>query len=459
MCGWINADCKMTGFKYIIRSIVFYRKQHLALICGMAVTAAVLTGALIVGDSIRYSLTHMVDARLGNTRFAVVGGSRFMDVNLAPNLAKTLHVPVSPILMLRGIVIHPDSGTRINQAQIIGVDSSFAGISRSPFRCPAGDEAVISKTTADKLNLKIGNELLVRVESASMIPVSSPFAKEPAPTVAMRLKIIDIATNDQLGKFNLGNDQSSVNNVFVSLSFLGRKLELAGLANTMLIAAQKENYTLSDIEVSLQSQWTLRDLGLAVRKQPGNNVYDLVSDRVFIDTVLEREIDKAVLPHQKAVTYLVNDIGFNGKHIPYSFASAVSSSISGNKPEGNEVNINTWAKEDLKAGVGDSITLTYYKIGNQHELHEISQKFIIRNIIDNISRNPDSSLMPRFQGLSGTGNCRDWDAGVPIDLKRIRDKDEKYWDDYRGTPKVILSLETGKRLWKNPFGSLTSTAI
>ncbi len=64
--------------------------------------------------------------------------------------------------------------------------------------------------------------------------------------------------------------------------------------------------------------------------------------------------------------------------------------------------------------------------------------------------------MPRFQGLSEAGNCSDWDAGVPIDLKRIRDKDEKYWDDYRGTPKVLLSLETGRKLWKNPFGSLTT---
>jgi putative ABC transport system permease protein len=80
----------------------------------------------------------------------------------------------------------------------------------------------------------------------------------------------------------------------------------------------------------------------------------------------------------------------------------------------------------------------------------------IKDIIGNTANHIDSSLMPRFQGLSEAGSCSDWDAGVPIDLKRIRDKDEKYWDDYRGTPKVLLSLETGKKLWRNPFGSLTT---
>ncbi len=78
----------MTFYTYIIRSIVHFRKQHLALFFGMAVSTAVLTGALIVGNSIRYSLNNLVDTRLGKTRFAIVGGSRFMDIHLAGNLSQ-----------------------------------------------------------------------------------------------------------------------------------------------------------------------------------------------------------------------------------------------------------------------------------------------------------------------------------------------------------------------------------
>ena len=50
----------MTDWKYIIRSLKFYARQHLALLMGIAVTSAVLTGALTAGDSIRYSLHKMV---------------------------------------------------------------------------------------------------------------------------------------------------------------------------------------------------------------------------------------------------------------------------------------------------------------------------------------------------------------------------------------------------------------
>jgi len=58
--------------------------------------------------------------------------------------------------------------------------------------------------------------------------------------------------------------------------------------------------------------------------------------------------------------------------------------------------------------------------------------------------------------MANAGSCSDWDAGVPIDLEAIRDKDEKYWDDYRGTPKAFINLQTGKEIWSNPFGNFTA---
>jgi putative ABC transport system permease protein len=174
----------MTNLRYIIRSLVFYRKQHLALFFGMAVSAAVLTGALIVGDSIRYSLGKMVATRLGKTQFAIIGGSRFMDANLAGSLAKALQIPVSPVLMLQGIAIELDSDIRVNKVGVIGIDSSFNGISESPVPVPGDDETVIGQNLADRLNVKVGEELLVRVENANLIPVNAPFARQPMISLA-----------------------------------------------------------------------------------------------------------------------------------------------------------------------------------------------------------------------------------------------------------------------------------
>ena len=38
-----------------------------------------------------------------------------------------------------------------------------------------------------------------------------------------------------------------------------------------------------------------------------------------------------------------------------------------------------------------------------------------------------------------------------IGLEKIRDKDEVYWNLYRGTPKAFISLQTASRLWKNRY--------
>jgi ABC-type antimicrobial peptide transport system permease subunit len=445
----------MTSWKYIWRSFLHFRKQHLALFLGMAISAAVLTGALIVGDSIRYSLGRMVDTRLGKTQFALTGGSRYMDIHLAGSLAKALQVPVSPLLMLQGIVIEPDSGIRVNKAFVMGIDSSFNNVCAVPSTIPGDEEAVVGKSLADRLGVQVGDELLIRVESASLVPVDAPFAQEPTASTAFRKTIVAIAGDDQCGRFSLGNAQSTANNVFVSLHWLGQKLDLDGLSNTLLITGDGKTFTPDALHDSIQKSWTMKDLGLSVRNLPGTDNYDLVSNRIFIDTVVEKTLSEVGLPHQEVITYLINDIECKGKHTPYSFASALPFTLSGHHLQEDEVIINQWTADDLGAVIGDSVTLTYYEIGALRKLRETSHRFVILDIMPDTSETINNSMMPDFQGMSEAGSCSEWDAGVPVDLKRIRDKDEAYWDKYRGTPKVILSSETGRKLWKNPFGSVT----
>ena len=53
----------------------------------------------------------------------------------------------------------------------------------------------------------------------------------------------------------------------------------------------------------------------------------------------------------------------------------------------------------------------------------------------------------------------DWEAPFPIDLSRVRPKDEDYWDTYRDAPKAFVSAATGQRLWQSRFGVLTAVRI
>ncbi|MGH9789742.1 MAG: ABC transporter permease, partial [Candidatus Acidiferrales bacterium] len=50
----------------------------------------------------------------------------------------------------------------------------------------------------------------------------------------------------------------------------------------------------------------------------------------------------------------------------------------------------------------------------------------------------------------------DWDPSFPVELSRIRPRDEDYWDKYRTTPKAFLRLDDGQRLWRSRYGQLTA---
>ena len=64
--------------------------------------------------------------------------------------------------------------------------------------------------------------------------------------------------------------------------------------------------------------------------------------------------------------------------------------------------------------------------------------------------------MPKFPGLPERKDMKNWDPGFPVQLNKIRDKDEDYWDRYRGTPKAFIALAQGQRMWSNRFGNLTA---
>ena len=66
----------------------------------------------------------------------------------------------------------------------------------------------------------------------------------------------------------------------------------------------------------------------------------------------------------------------------------------------------------------------------------------------------ESDWTPRFPGLSDAENCGEWDTGIPV-KHEIRPKDEAYWDDYRGTPKAFVSLQSAHEMWGNRWGNLT----
>ena len=126
------------------------------------------------------------------------------------------------------------------------------------------------------------------------------------------------------------------------------------------------------------------------------------------------------------------------------------------RPKTGEIVLNTWAASDLGVKVGDKVSLTYYRVGAEEEYITETAFFLLKGILPTEGVAADRSIIPEFPGIHDTADMSEWESPFPIDYTVIRSQDEAYWDEYGPTPKAFIPLETGKRLWQNPFGDLTA---
>jgi len=445
----------MTIFSLILHNLKYYRKSYLAILAGTIISTAVLTGALVVGDSVRYSLVQLTDIRLGKTRFAIQSGNRFFRQILSVELAGRAKNLVAPVLQLEGIAVNTAKNTRINRVEILGVDERFAKLWNIALKQPGDDEAILSRNTAEKLNLKPGDEFLLKTHKQSKASENAPFISEKEPLVIFRLKVAAIAEDEQMGRFSLKSNQSAPFNIFIPLATLDRKVGLEGNANLMLISDTKDkNLSTHNLDSLLRLSWKPEDAGLEFHKLPGNNTLEISSDRIFIDDNTAKAIHYAIPEAHTIFTYLVNAISTNSYSTPYSFVTAAD--LPGMHISEREIIISNWLANDLVVKTGDSIQLRYFKMGALRKLTEDSARFCVKTILPITDPLFDRMLMPDFPGMSDAGNCRDWETGAPVDLTQIRDKDEQYWNEYRGTPKAFVSVAAGQKLWNNAFGHATA---
>ena len=449
----------MTFIKYILKSLKYYRKQHFAVFLGTLLSTAILTGALVVGDSVKYTLKNILAQRLGDVSYAMLTGERFVRAELSENIADELDTKTASVLMLPGIAINTTNKNRINTVQALGIDNKFWELSNKLMPELSAGEAIISDNIAKKLNLKINDEFLLRVQNAEIVPANAPFVNDNQASTALRLTIKAIADENNLAKFSLRNNQSAPFNVFISQDYLSEKLELIDLSN-LILCSDANNIDEKTLNNALKKVWKISDASLSLNQLDSTEIFELSSSRIFIEQIFSEKIKEINIHQQPILTYFVNSIRTNNQETPYSFVAAISEVKSDSSTildlQSNEIVINSWLADDLSINTGDTIELDYFVIGKLRTLEEKTTSFVIKKIIPMQNNLFDKTLMPSFPGLSDAGNCSDWETSIPIDLDKIRDKDEKYWEDYRGTPKAIISIENGLEMWENKFGNYTS---
>ena len=237
----------MKFWKLVGRSLAFYWRTHTAVLLGVMISTTILVGALTIGDSVRYSLMQLTFKRLGKTEYALVSEDRFFRSRLGDDLSLFLATEVAPALRFRGVAVSDGGLLRVNHVQVLGVDRRFWSIGNvSPTTYTSGmDEAVINQKLASKLKLKEGDEFLLRVQKVDSIPGDMPFSSGSESSIPLRLKAKAIVSDKEIGNFTLRANQAAPLNVFLSLSWLGKQMDLEHRANMLLVAEkQKEPLTL-----------------------------------------------------------------------------------------------------------------------------------------------------------------------------------------------------------------------
>ena len=438
--------------RLITRSFIHYLRGNLMASVGIAIATAVITGALIIGDSLSHSLETAVRMRLGNITHSVTAGERLFTKELANRFEKTSGVAVSAGLVAEGMAVAEGGTRRLNRIQVLGIDKNFGALIGTDFDFQAAGpgQVIISENMARRLQLAAGDFFMLHIKRAGVIPMNTPLVSDAGQIVSRRVQVVAIAGNEDYGRFNLRMSQSAPYNVFVDISWLNMVMELEEMANIIFIADPDTERGI--LESHLKDSFHPEDANLKLRELPGTAMTEVNSGRVFINEHVSSRLADLFPGSMQFLTYFVNSVEKGERSSPYCFIAADSRK---NLNHG-EIMINRWLADDIEAGPGDSLTVRYWETGTRRELVEREIRLMVTGIVEMEEATADSVLMPFLPGLSDAGNCRDWDAGVPVVLDRIRDKDEDYWDAYRGTPRAYISLEQGFQLWTNRFGNITS---
>ena len=442
-------------FRIIIRSVKYSKKPVLYQILIIVLLSAVITGSLLTGRSVKESLKKLSSEHLGNSGIIISSGTRNFDSDLVQRMKDSANLMCTGILELNGYCQSLNSQKGANNSHIYGVNDDFFSFNGfDSIKINAG-EVAINRALADDIGVKAGEDLIIRFTEISDIPSDAPFApgNKTAKSIVMKIGLIlEPAGN---GNFSLSISQISPRNVFMNLSDIEEKHTNSYKINRLLFK-RDINYSVKVLSNTFQQYLKPSDIGLRIRTVKKTGQCEIISDRVFIDKTIVKEIANILPVSAPVLTYLGNRFLAGKRSTPYSFISALPSSVYPEIVSNNDMIINRWMAEDLAVSPGDTIQMFWYSPDSLNKLVEKSSEFVVKRIVDMQGIWSDSLLMPDFPGISGKESCSDWDAGVPIRMHEIRQKDEDYWNRFRGIPKAFINYDTGKRLWGNNFGPATA---
>ena len=417
--------------RLLLSSLRFYRKIHVGILCAAALASAVLTGSLLVGDSVDGTLLRLTLQRLGSIHYAMQLPHRTVSESLSDRIAPD----AAALLQLRGMAMSPAG--QVNRVQVIGCDASFWAY------CDRSFELAEGEVFLDALQVSVGGEVSLRMDNPGRLPLA---AQDRDRSVRGRYTVARILGDDELGRFGLTAGQVAPYNAFVDLHALQERVEKVGLVN--LIATGETtaatpfmvNRDDSNPSDAFEQPWEPEDFGL--RFVHHDAVVQLESDGIYLDDETARAA-QSVSGASGALTYLVNSISSGERSTPYSFVLAQDRDGLGD----DEMILSRWLADQLQVQPGDVLQMRYFELLSSGAFEERERQFRVKDIVEMEALAAERELAPPFPGLTDVDRCSDWDIGMPMDEAALADEEnEAYWNAYRQTPKAIVPLAAGQAM-------------
>ena len=404
-----------------------YRRFYRLVAGAVILMMAVLTGSLLLGDSVRGTLVQRVGERLGKTETIITSGTGFMNKEL---IQQPLLKEAQGYLLMDGFI---SVGEKLLPVYVWGTDVDLL----SP------GEVIINEPLMAKLDNQ--ENFVLHLTSHNLVPSGSLFVTKSYAT-QMRVHVAGVKSVEEGGNLLLKNEQTLPLNVFVNHQYLAETVELEGKINLVL-----SNNIIT--EEQLANCWTPELSGIHLTDS------SLTSDGIFIPRdIVENLSTLNSQPSTKYFSYLVNDLVHDSDTISYSFVTAVSE-WQGERLNGQDVILSDYAAKRLHISEGDTIAMSYFVAKDLKNLETHGQRLRVKRIVPLSDFMHDNLLITEFPGLSHVEKCTDWDSDLPIKMERVTKEDEDFWYTYRQTPKAIVSYEAVSADWSNAFGSATALRL
>ena len=472
----------MSKLRLLIQNLLYFRWANLAVLAGMAVATAVLTGALMVGDSVRGSLRALAVQRLGKVDHAMVA-TRFFDQSLAGRMSGSGgQFEAVPAVIVRGGASDESGERRTAGVQIAALGDAGADWAPTPGR---GQAAV---------NAELASELGVAGDGGGTVVLSLPTVQDTPrdATLAnrsrqqalsnLRASVARVVAEPGMASlFSLEGSQRVPRNAWVNLGELQAKVDQRGRANALLVhqkTGSADEASANELNRRLREVISLDDYGLTVG--PGGSGESVLNARGTyvpgpVVAAAEDVAAKTGTPLRHVSVYLVNTVslagegGARGKAIHYAVVAGIDSP-GGNGPAlgPDEIALNQWTAERLGAKAGDRIAFAYYQRKPNGDLEEVASDrpgvgltLRVKQVLPMEGLGADPSLTPAYKGLTDARSVSDWDPpeGVRIDKSLVTPEDEAYWKQYKAAPKAFVSLEAARKLWGGAYGDVTSLRV